>query len=144
MYETTDGYLGYYFGIQNEEIRIKEHRLNALLKYSLSEVFNTKNTIHHKNHCKIDNRIENLELMTVSEHKSYHNKINNPLKKEDVKNKISNLMKNNKNACNKKVNVDELISLRKQGYTYEEIEKITGIPSSTAHRRIKKEMMMDR
>lgn len=30
--------------------------------------------IHHKNHNKLDNRIANLEKLTISEHKSHHNK----------------------------------------------------------------------
>jgi len=28
--------------------------------------------IHHKNHDRLDNRLENLELMTVSEHAKHH------------------------------------------------------------------------
>ena len=35
--------------------------------------------MHHKNMVKTDNRVENLEIMTIGEHRSLHNKLK-PLK----------------------------------------------------------------
>lgn len=58
---------------KNKSYFLREHMLNALLKYSLKEVGSIQNDIHHKNHCKIDNRLENLELMNHGEHSRLHN-----------------------------------------------------------------------
>lgn len=134
MHETYNGYLEFTFKLRDEKITIKEHRLNALLKYSLSEIFDKNNVIHHKNHCKLDNRLENLELMSKHEHLSLHKRGDkNPAKKPEVRKKLSesktgrklseehkkNLSKPHKNnstgfygVCKKKKN-------RKQGFRYQ-------------------------
>lgn len=67
-----------------------EHRLVAE-KYLLNdgnsvEVNNKKYlnpnfVVHHKNFNKLDNRVENLEIMTKGEHSSLHSKLN-PRKKD--------------------------------------------------------------
>lgn len=67
-----------------------EHRLVAE-KYLLNdgnsvEVDNKKYlnpnfVVHHKNFNKLDNRVENLEIMTKGEHSSLHSKLN-PRKKD--------------------------------------------------------------
>lgn len=52
--------------------RLDEHRLNALINNSLKSVCN--NFVHHINHCRFDNRVENLEVISQSNHSSLHNK----------------------------------------------------------------------
>lgn len=57
---------------------VLEHRL-AMKKY-LKRYLLPDETIHHKNHIKTDNRIENLEIFNASEHRTKHNLENNPFK----------------------------------------------------------------
>jgi hypothetical protein len=44
----------------------------AMSEYGYDEV--KDKVVHHKNDIKWDNRPKNLELMTASEHTTYHNK----------------------------------------------------------------------
>lgn len=48
------------------------HQLLMLLEHPPDEVFDPENCVHHSNHIRWDNRLENLELMTVQEHGRYH------------------------------------------------------------------------
>ena len=70
MYE-NNGYMRLVIYDYGEPITIYEHKLNALINNSLHDVLN--NDVHHKNHCRFDNRIENLELISKSEHHRLHN-----------------------------------------------------------------------
>lgn len=49
---------------------VMEHRL--VMEESLGRYLTDGEIVHHINENKIDNRLENLELMTVSEHISHH------------------------------------------------------------------------
>ena len=54
----------------NLEGYVMEHRL--IMEESIGRYLTDGEVVHHINKKRNDNRIENLKLMTVSEHMSYH------------------------------------------------------------------------
>lgn len=70
-----DGYIAVYFPDHpdaNREGYIMEHRL--VMERFLGRRLKKDEVVHHINEIRTDNRIENLALMTPSEHMSYHMK----------------------------------------------------------------------
>lgn len=71
----TDGYISVYYPDHpdaNEEGYIMQHRL--VMEKHIGRRLQKNEVVHHKNRNRSDNRIENLELMTASEHMSFHMK----------------------------------------------------------------------
>jgi hypothetical protein len=68
----------YYYLLKKDHIRangkgyVAEHTL--VMEEFIGRYLNHDEVVHHKNENGLDNRIENLQLMTASEHMSYHAK----------------------------------------------------------------------
>lgn len=109
---TYNGYMILSFRDNGKSISITEHKLNALINNSLKDVYNKDNVVHHENHYRFDNRVENLEVMSRSEHNTLHNAgennhmygrtgENNPnygtTRSPEARQKMSQVQKGNKN-----------------------------------------------
>ena|SRR3990167_9313110 len=67
------GFAGKYIGIRVGKKYMLEHRF--LIEKKLGRKLQSKEHVHHINHDPSDNRIENLILLSESEHHSYHSKL---------------------------------------------------------------------
>lgn len=93
---------------------ILEHRLR--LEERIGRYLQRNEIGHHINGNRSDNRIENLQVMTISEHRKHHTKgKNNPMYGEkhtqDARNKISR--KNKGKRLGIKHNKETLVNIRK-------------------------------
>lgn len=71
----SDGYIGVYYPDHpdaNKDGYVMKHRL--IMEQKIGRRLKNNEVVHHKNHNRSDNRIDNLELMTASEHMSMHMK----------------------------------------------------------------------
>lgn len=65
---------GYIEITSGENVGRLKHRV--IMEGFLGRKLNNNEVVHHKNEIKNDNRLENLQIMTISEHSIYHGKIN--------------------------------------------------------------------
>jgi hypothetical protein len=59
-----------YWNVCRSGKKIRKHRL--VMETHLGRRLTFDEVVHHKNHDKLDNRLENLELLTRSEHNRLH------------------------------------------------------------------------
>lgn len=103
-----------------------EHR--HIMEENLGRKLTRYEVVHHKNGNKRDNRIENLEIMSLSEHTRLH-KIGKSLSNE-TKEKIKKSRFGKPNiACRKlsNENVEKLLEMKKQGFSNRKLSEIFGI-----------------
>lgn len=68
-----DGYEVWMHSVDGVQYSVRVHRLVAVAKCGIEAVKNMD--VHHKNGVRWDNRPENLDIMTRSEHMSLHHKM---------------------------------------------------------------------
>ena len=66
----SGGYMMLSFWVDGKRTIVKEHR--HLMEQKIGRKLKRNEIVHHKNEIITDNDINNLELMTISEHISYH------------------------------------------------------------------------
>lgn len=88
--------------------------------------------IHHKNGDKLDNRIDNLEMMSASEHTRLHaikNKLGHDSPSKETRKKLSDF--------NKKCSDEDIIKLHKKGYPQWKIGEAVGLSQPSISIRLK-------
>lgn len=76
------GYLVEYKNGYNVKGNAKQHRL--IMEKEIGRRLGRDEVVHHKNGIKTDNRIENLQIMTRSEHSKYHRMIERQKREQEV------------------------------------------------------------
>lgn len=117
---------------------IFEHRV--MMEIYLGRFLKKDEIVHHLNEIKHDNRIENLKVMTTSDHTTFHNlgtkHTEHAKKLMAKKRKEMNLVKE-KHPRYKKVDIKEMVILREKGLSYTEIGKKFGLHRRTVSLKIK-------
>ena len=115
---------------------IFEHRV--VVEMYCGRFLKSGEDVHHKNEIKHDNRIENLEIISHSEHTILHNL--GSVQSGDTRRKISDKAKkrfsNKKNHPLYKDVDDELIEMIKDGKKPTEISKKLNITRKTVYNKI--------
>lgn len=101
--------------------QIQEHRI--IMEEKLGRKLLKSEIVHHKNHNKLDNRVENLEVLTRREHKINHHP---NIGKETRFKQIYNF------------NTNKIIKMYKSGLSTYKISKQIGSTQKTIERLIKK------
>lgn len=105
------------------KIRKYEHR--RIMETFLGRELKIEEHVHHKNGNRLDNRLENLELLNRSEHMRMH-----ALKKGLGKDRLG-ISPTNKTSQSV---IDDIIQMRKKGFLLREIQEKTGLSYITVQK----------
>jgi hypothetical protein len=127
---TVLGYRMFSVGGRKDAIHRYEHRM--VMEKKLGRKLERSEHVHHINGNKLDNRIENLELLSNSEH----------LREHAIKSGLGKLIRpksygNQHGGTLSKNMVKRIINLRDNGLTFMGISKKLGISHSVAHKYVK-------
>lgn len=115
---------------------IFEHRVMA--EMHCGRFLKLEEDVHHKNEIKHDNRIENLEIISHSEHTILHNlgSVQSEATRRKISDKAKERFSNKKNHPFYKDVDDELIEMIKDGKKPTEISKKLNITRKTVYNKI--------
>lgn len=113
----------------NKTIRIDEHRY--IMEQHLGRKLQRNEVVHHINGNKLDNRLENLQLMSLSEHSRLHTK--NRIVKDETKHKLSSI-RTGKISKTRKLTKEDIIKvalLYKDLRSYRKVDRMFNFSNTT-------------
>jgi hypothetical protein len=110
----------------SKEVTRDEHRV--LMEKHLGRTLDTNEVVHHINGDRRDNRIENLQILTLSEHSKLHGQ--GMKLSESTKQKISEANKGKANKRLAKYSQEQAAlvrNYRNEGFSERKIAELTGV-----------------